>query len=535
MKRYASLFSLALLFTLWSGCDNGTEPPPVNDKEVNQYLTDLPTWDSFSPQGAVIPPTQTGPAVAMGYDTLDVEVVNDSGTIDIYPDVVYECQSVPYTIQDNPQQIVMYSPDREILWPGALIQGKSYKDGRGSFLGLIIRERTPIKVSIPSLANNDNFREVSNPEQATVEQAIGSMIGNATAQGLSTPSTITFEQEVYHTEEEFALKIGVSGRYLGFSASASGSTSRNSSETTVTAYFYQKMYEVVVAPPQTPGGFFSGDFTQEKLQEQIDLRRIGPDNLPVYVSNIVYGRMMMFSFTSTASESDIRGTLRAAYNGIGGGGSGSLSAKQHRILQESRIAVTSLGGNAEATIELIQSGDWSRYFTDSAPLSSAEPLSYTFRNLSDGSIAKVTEATNYNINQCTEVVANPGTFNFLNVQSNTLPVPVPVTATLKGDFNGDGLMDLLWNHLSSTNQFAVGLGGGGTITSGPNNTHPTTPAEGWANFTPVVIDYDGDGNDDLAWSHLSSVNIAYLARSNGDGTFGDYQFFAHNPGGWSPY
>ena len=49
---------------------------------------------------------------------------------------------------------------------------------------------------------------------------------------------------------------------------------------------------------------------------------------------------------------------------------------------------------------MIASGDWRQYFTENAPLTSAYPISYTFRNLRDGSIAKVSESTEYNIKEC---------------------------------------------------------------------------------------------------------------------------------------
>ena len=150
-------------------------------------------------------------------------------------------------MRDNPQQIVMYNPNINFLWPGALVQGKSYRDGIGSINGLIINERSPIEVSIPDLANNDNFRTVDTPTQAEVAQAIGSMVGNATQEGLATPSKITFEMESYHSESQFALSAGISGRYMGFEASASGDFSKNASETTITAHFYQQMFTVTVA------------------------------------------------------------------------------------------------------------------------------------------------------------------------------------------------------------------------------------------------------------------------------------------------
>ncbi|TVQ10455.1 MAG: hypothetical protein EA364_12345, partial [Balneolaceae bacterium] len=348
---------------------------------------------------------------------MNVEVINEDGSLGLLQNVTYSCQVQPFTLSQNPQQIAMYSPDREILYAGGLIQGKSHRDGLGSLLGLPIAERAPINVSIPDLANDDNFRTVERPNQGTVDQAIGSMIGGATASGLSTPSSISFKMETYHSERQSALQMGLSGNYLGFEGSASGSIDRQRSETTITAQFYQKMYSVVVEAPQSPGDFFNEDFTEARLQQQISQGRIGPDNLPVYVSNIVYGRMMMFSITSTASESDIRATMQAGYSSIGGSVDANLSAKQKTILAESKIKISSIGGDAEATLAMIRSGDWSQYFTNNAPLSSAAPLSYTFRNLGDGSIASVTEATEYNIRSCTARQETPGTFNFLDAQN----------------------------------------------------------------------------------------------------------------------
>jgi hypothetical protein len=78
------------------------------------------------------------------------------------------------------------------------------------------------------------------------------MIGGATASGLATPSSISFKMETYHSEKQSALQMGLSGNYLGFEGSASGSIDKKQSETTVTAQFYQKMFEVVVEAPQSP-------------------------------------------------------------------------------------------------------------------------------------------------------------------------------------------------------------------------------------------------------------------------------------------
>ncbi|MCA1803442.1 MAG: thiol-activated cytolysin family protein [Rhodothermaceae bacterium] len=523
-----------MLILITSCKDNGTSVDPFeNSEDVGNYLQGLPSWSQFAPPGQTQPPTPAGEAEAEEDVVLDVEVINEDGNVDLLENVTYSCQVQPFTLTDNPQQIAMYSPDREILYAGGLIQGKSHRDGLGSLLGLPIAERAPINVSIPGLANDDNFRRVERPGQASVDQAIGSMIGGATASGLSTPSSISFKMETYHSEKQSALQMGLSGNYLGFEGSASGSIDRKQSETTITAQFYQKMYEVVVEAPQSPGDFFSEDFTEARLQQQISQGRIGPDNLPVYVSNIVYGRMMMFSITSTASESDIRATMQAGYNGIGGSVEANLSAKQKSILSESKIKITSIGGDAEATLSMIRSGDWSQYFTNNAPLSSAAPMSYTFRNLGDGSIASVTETTEYNIRSCQATQATPGTFNFLNAQTLGLPIPAPVKVMM-GDMNGDGSQDLIYNHVSANaNETVVAFSNGdGTFTMSTPTSHSATPADGWSQYVVKVGDFNNDGSDDLAWGRVLTTNTTYIGLSNGDGTFEEMPMFTRASAAW---
>lgn len=383
-----------------AGDENGeTEGVPATaSEEVESFLLGTTAWENFSPLDS---PGET--QMSIDPEECEGELTDDGECLEDYFDgnVTYTCTTRSYSITQNPEKIVMYSPDVELLWPGALIQGKSHRDGAGSLLGLPIRERNPIKISIPALANSDNFRLVEHPDQAEAMQAIGSMVGDATGANLQTPSTISFSMRSYNSEEEFALKAGFSAKYLGFKAKASTEIDRSASERTVAVQLYEKMYEAVVEPPQTPAGFFSPDFTMEKLQEQIDLGRIDQTgNIPVYISNIVFGRMMMFTLTSTASESDIKAALNASYKALGTSAELDLSAEQKRILNEAEISVTSLGGDAAATVSMIASGDWRDYFSDEAPLSSAAPLSYTFRNLRDGSIAKVSESTNYNIKEC---------------------------------------------------------------------------------------------------------------------------------------
>jgi hypothetical protein len=496
----------------------GPLPGPGPGTDVNTYLQSLPPWAQFSPALADQDPAPTGPG-SLVFDTVpQVRTVrpNDT-TVAVANNVEFVCEVTPYSVQRNPQEIVMYSPNAAILFPGALIQGATHRDGAGSLLPLIINERAPINVSIPAVQTGANFRRVDTVDQAHVASAIGSIIGNATATGLQTSSSIFFHQETYNSQRQFGLSANLSGRYLGFEGAAGGSINRNSSETTISAHFYQKMFTVVVSPPATPGGWFTSAFTNAQLQQQVGLNRIGPSNLPVYIGEIVYGRMMMFSITSTASETELRTMVNASYQNLTGQISGGLSTRDKKILSESRISIASIGGNDSATIAMIRTGDWAAYFTSSAPLSTAEPLSYSFYNVGDNSLASVTEATSYNVRACSP--AGAGQFDLLPAQSFGAPVPTPFE-TRVGDVNGDGRSDLIFNHrLANTNQVAVALGQatGQFAAPGAAVSHPTIPVESWAVHQLFDGDFNGDGRTDLYWSLRDSVNNIYVALADGAG------------------
>jgi len=159
------------------------------------------------------------------------------------------------------------------------------------------------------------------------------------------------------------------------------------------------MFTASIVLPNTPADFFSEEFTPARLQEERDRGRVGSDNIPVYVANIVYGRSLLFSFTSTTSADSIRAALSVSVGKDSVGASGRLL----NILQTSRVGIVALGGEARNATELIQSGRLADYFEETAALTSARPISYTIRNLGDNSIAKVSETTVYDLKECTAI------------------------------------------------------------------------------------------------------------------------------------
>ncbi|NBC86400.1 MAG: hypothetical protein GVY25_09435, partial [Bacteroidetes bacterium] len=176
----------------------------------------------------------------------------------------------------------------------------------------------------------------------------------------------------------------------------------------------------------------------------------------------------------------------------------------------------------DATLRVIRSGDWSQYFTDeNVALSSAAPLSYTFRNLGDGSIASVTETTEYNIKTCAARQATPGTFDLRDAATLSIPIARPFSTTT-ADVDGDGNDDLVFNHREAANEIAIAFSNGdGTFAAPQASTHPVSPEGGWATADFVTADLENDGSTELIWSRVGNANddnitnITYVARASG--------------------
>jgi hypothetical protein len=520
-----------------TGCGDSAGPGGGSECDPENLEGCVPSWQQYSPLKAEQAPAAEGAAVTTEVSET-LERYDTSGNTVSLGNVTFVCTDQTYNFIDNPDRAISFNLDETVLWPGALIQGKSHRDGAGAggLLELPIRERSPLSVSL-TFNNQDNTRVVETPDYGSVNSARGSMIGNAEAQGLATANNIEFSAESYSSEKQAALAFGVSGRYLGFEASASGSVQRSVTTNVVAAKFIQQMYIVGVTQPATPADFFSDAFTSDRYQSQASLGRIGTDNPPLYVSRIGYGRMMVFAMSAKAEASEISGSLRAAWQGIGASAGAQLDAKQQAILRESEIRITQVGGDQSNALAAIRSGNLADYFTDTAPLTSAAPLWFELKSLT-GEVARVSEPGEYTVTTCTPKL--PGTFDYQAEQAISIPFTAGTQRqTAQADVNGDGRMDLVFNERRSApalNRVHVALASGaGTFTLAAPADHPDAPGEGWENYQLVVADIDGDGRDDLVWNHRGTANIVYAGMTNGDGSFTWRDRQAHAAGGWGPY
>lgn len=463
------LIALAL-----AGCGEDTPNPvgpssPSPPADLPAFFSGLPSWDVFSPQ---MPEAE----VPLG------DPVEDPAPTDI-DGAPYQCTTTPYSLTTTPEDIVTLNPDVEVLWVGSLLQGDGHLGGIGSLAELPVRQRAPVAITL-DLLSGANTETVDDPTVATVNQAIGRLVDAAHQAGHRAGSNIFYTSETAHSLEQAALKMGLSASYMGASIKTSLSAEISSETRTVTAYFIQRMFTASMVLPQNPEEVFSEEFTQEMLEREETNGRMGPDNLPVYVSSVTYGRILMFSFTSSSTESKIKATLNALYNG--GDFEGSLDTDLQDVLDQATIKVVTVGGDAQHALDLIRDNNLSSYFATDAALTTARPISYTVRNLDDNVIARVSETTTYDLEQCipADVPVTGGRYRvkLWKVVAEALPYidwpfsPIGGVLDLTDNYNGAELYYTLYVEGVTGGTFATNIGAQYTSTFG--NRYAARVAEG---------------------------------------------------------
>jgi hypothetical protein len=394
-RRYLPLLLIAALAAFAAGC--GKDEPtaistdPVDPAEVNQFVNSLPDW---------IPPDDTeAPPVDLG----EAENFEDNQ--------YYRCTAVEYDLKRNFEDIIAVGANATALKPGMMVQGNGVKGGSLSTIGLA---RSPLSLSI-NLAIDDPSRDVANPSSSTIQDAIASLqraaddrLGNLDV----VPAQINFKAESAYSLQQAMLSAGLSIKYnaLLSSGSVAGSLKQSSSvkRRTVLVKLMQPMYTISFADDQKaePADFFASNLMEADFERQRQLGTMGPGNLPCYVQSVTYGRMVVYSMTTTEATTDEEYKLAVQASYGAWSGSGSVNTRQRELVQNSTVEVQVFGGTQGAGLDAIKqalkNGDFSA-FLEAAPATTAVPLSYRINDLKNRQAAIVGDATKFTVNQCEPV------------------------------------------------------------------------------------------------------------------------------------
>lgn len=386
--------SAMLVAALFAGCPN-EEPPPIDDLEaMNQTLAALPTW----PEPAAEAHTET----PLDPEQRSLDVGGES--------VEFLCERVQHDVSRHHDEVLNLGGAQTALKPGLLLQGAAFQQG---VLRTIPLDRAPVTLSI-DLPVGDAAITVDAPNTATLQAAVSTLQVRAGAIEGDLPAMVSYQRNEVESIDEMALKIGAHSAYDGLLVDASFDASMALSQTrrqsTVVARLIQPMYTIAFADDAiaTPGEFWADSVTADDLDEQIALGNLNDDNLPVFVSSVTYGRMVVFTATSAqaASALQVQAALDLSVASYQGGF--EIDADAQTFLSSLEIQVLALGGNSSAVSQAIVSGDYSLLFSN-PDASTAVPLRYVVRNLAGNRpVARLGDATRFVVEECTAISAERG-------------------------------------------------------------------------------------------------------------------------------
>lgn len=374
--------------------DPGTDPVQA---DVDGTLNAFPTWETVSP------PVQESQDTKVGDESGDPSFLADADPR-YNPEAV--CVATPYKLAKNPREILTLSPDQGILVPGVLIQGKTHV--AGSLNQLRIDERAPMDLIIDDAAATTPSRTVDSPSLATLQTGVNSLIQDAESSGYEGSSSVLFEKVTSYSREQAALALNFSARYMGASARGNLETRTSGSETTVTASFVQRAFTITADAPPFLDEWFTDDLTDERLARYISTGQMGPDNPPLYVQSVTYGRIVMVNFTSTESREEIEGFFEAGYGNGVGEISAEVEAEYEEMIRNATIEVVSLGGPPEGGFQFLNEvlstdgtgSGLAEFFAQDVPLTQFVPISYVLADMRTDEVAYVGETSEHEVLEC---------------------------------------------------------------------------------------------------------------------------------------
>lgn len=351
---------------------------------IDEWFQALSDWAAARP---VKPETKT--------------VGNPKKTNEKHGGIDYEVTRTPYSLTDTAAAIVSFEPVNG-FWLGGLVQENGLSLGLTGIREIGVEKSKRASFTISSdLSMANNYRVVNEPSKSSVSSAIASLIqGSARGGGAQ-----NFEAVDNYSEEQVAYELGMNASYLGASLKGAFKSNRSRVKNSITAVFIERAFTLQAdfEGRTRRKAFFNDMFTVEDARSLTAQGAVSNGNLPGYVKSITYGRIVVFTMSSTLSEEAMGTSVEARADAKGFGvKTGGVHSNE---LQETTfdLRVTMLGGERKSFSPLITSVSgfeellkvMNGHLAAEVPLSTMVPISYTINTLRDGQLMKLARTTEY--------------------------------------------------------------------------------------------------------------------------------------------
>lgn len=337
---------LSFLYVTGTSQELGKNP---NTQKINNYLSSLKNWPD-----------------AKGKDSTVTKYI-------LRPDkwnnkVMYKCTYTEKNLVQDSELIKWEGATKQKLWPGAIYSSESILNGSPSIVRV---QRSPIKLSINAPLEKPTIT-IDNPTMANVSDEINTnfLLKIKPNERMSKIKSNTTQTNSY---EETLFAMGASAKFpiegVKIGAEAAYKDKETKKTTTISGYFEQTLFTITLDDDEiaTNADFFGNDANLKDLKNALD----NDEFSPVFVSEVNYGRRIVFLMTSESEES--ASEMEAAINASVPDAEGKikLTDEQKKILSTSHVSAYAIGPfKSEQYEDFIKQGEISKLFEDVEPKTS---------------------------------------------------------------------------------------------------------------------------------------------------------------------
>ncbi|PJZ69822.1 thiol-activated cytolysin [Leptospira perolatii] len=328
----------------------------------------------------------------------------------------YSCTTTKWGASEirNLSDRAILSQGIEVLYPGALLQGKYLEKGAYTPVTLP-RSGGKIYLSGLKLSPFSSYsKKLDVVSPSNIKQAIEDILSSEVA-GTAADASFTVQQ--VYDESHLLFNLGLDTRFSNIALKTSLGIDNRVKKNYILMKFTQKFYDVNFEDPEKSTSVFRDGELFADPEGQIS-----QDNPPLYVSKVSFGRVVYFLLESDYTALQVKTALEVAWDpGVLAALSpvppigGQVSVTHEQVLDNTRIAYFVRGGNAGLALEPIKSADSSspgsmynaiRNFLsnpEAANYSASNPgvpIAYTLNYLKDRSVAKMSYTTVYDQRDC---------------------------------------------------------------------------------------------------------------------------------------
>lgn len=331
-----------------------------------------------------------------------------------------------YSASKNPDEFVMYDPNASVLWPGALVQGKSVASGVPDIIPIDTKHRLPGKLTLSILSGNEGSvtnkfsRETELTKSATTQAMNDILAGYSGA----TPAQYSYSKSVVNssTQLDFSLDAGYSGPVNKIDGKLG--VNWNEKKQRMVVKLYQKFFTITYDDPQGIRGVFKPTISFDDMRPYA-----AAGNPACYISSVTYGRMFVLLYETEDSELDISAALDYHYDGIVAKGYVEADFKSAFANGKITCKTFQIGGNAAdglaVSLDPLNTEKMRKLIAGGANFGANNPgeiISYRVNYLKDASLVRMNSAMEYTVTQrepisSDEFVAVPAITNMNKVRA----------------------------------------------------------------------------------------------------------------------